>query len=216
MKCNTTLLSKSTVNTQLNIKVMIPASASLHQDSLGHVNLKKTFLYQASGVLSHGELTSLEEFLDHMSQPSVLSDEKLQHLLEQEYAGFIDKENLVVNNEVQSLSKWHGRPSSKLGLVLHNRSHGHSNVSPSRMRFQNAQNSVNSVINGTFWDESSLTIKAIEAKGIDKTSIFGFDWHWRALPWSNHAGLSKNLAQRHSIFTKHFRGVYWRYYHSHF
>ena len=176
-------MSKSTVKNQLNIIIMILASASSHQDSLEPVNLNRTFLCKASQVLSHGEFTNLEKFLDHMSQPSVLNDENLQHLLEQEYAIFIDKENLVVNNGVQSLSKWHGRSSSKLGLVLHSRTHGHSNGKFNRMRFQNAQSSVNSVINGTFWDESS-TIKAIEAKGIDKTSIFGFDWHWRALPWS--------------------------------
>lgn len=176
-------LSKSTVNNQLNIKIMISASTFLHQDSLDPVNLRRTFLYQASQVLNHDEFTNLEKFLDHMSQPSVLNDQKLQHLLEQEYAIFIDKENLVVNNGVQSLSKWHGRPSSTLGLVLHSRTHGRSNGSFNRMRFQNAQNSVNSVINGTFWDKGS-TIEAIEAKGIDKTSIFGFDWHWRALTWS--------------------------------
>lgn len=79
---------------------MISASTFLHQYSLDPVNLKRTFLYQASQVLNHDELTNLEKFLNDMSQPNVLNDEKLQHLLEQEYAIFIDKENLVVNNGV--------------------------------------------------------------------------------------------------------------------
>ena len=162
---------------------MISASTFLHQHSLDPVNLKRTFLYQASLVLNHDELTNLEKFLNDMSQPNVLNDEKLQHLLKQKYAIFIDKENLVVNNGVQFLSKWHGRPSSKIGLVLHSRTHCHSNKSFNRMRFQDVQNSVNSNINDTFWDESS-TIKAIKAKSLDKISIFGFDWHWRTLPWS--------------------------------
>lgn len=163
---------------------MMPAPTSSQRDPLDLINLKKFFLYHTSRVLNHGEFKNLEEFLETMSQPSLTSDESLQRLLEQEYAAFIDKENLVINNGAQSLSKWHGRASSRLGLLLHNRTRGHPNDSQSRIPSLDAQNSVSENIDGLFWEEGSLTIKAIEAKGIDRTLVFGFDWHWRALPWS--------------------------------
>lgn len=145
---------------------------------------KKTFLYQASRVLDHDPFTNLEEFLEAISQPSLSNDDRLQPLLEQEYAAFIVKENLVINNGAQSLSTWHGRANSRLGIVLHSRTRRHSSDSQNRIPFCNDQKSMIEDVDNSFWDEDSLTIQALEAKSVNKTLIFGFDWHWRALPWS--------------------------------
>ncbi len=92
--------------------------------------------------LKHGEFTTLEEFLETMFQSCLSSDDGLHSLLEHEYAAFIGKENLLIEDGAIS---------------------------------QDTHNSIGETIDGSFWGEGSLTIKAIEAKGINRAIVSGSD-----------------------------------------
>lgn len=104
---------------------------------------KKALQYEdfLSFSSNHDKSTSLDNFLQTMSQPNLSGDDRLHRLLEQEYAAFVVKENMVIKNGAQSLSKWHCRASSRLEIVLHNRTRGHPSDSQSQIPSQDVQNS---------------------------------------------------------------------------